>query len=102
MELNDNNVVEVLSELLPYIEADGGWLEYVETDYMAEGAFVKVRLGGACSTCAMSAMTLKQGIEKKLRKLSERPWMNGLLIVSTLRKIGVKELIIVLNQIVKV
>ena len=30
MELNDNNVVEVLSELLPYIEADGGWLEYVE------------------------------------------------------------------------
>ena len=66
MELNDNNVVEVLSELLPYIEADGGWLEYVETDYMAEGAFVKVRLGGACSTCAMSAMTLKQGIESKL------------------------------------
>ena len=34
MELNDNNVVEVLSELLPYIEADGGWLEYVETDYI--------------------------------------------------------------------
>ena len=66
MELNDNNVVEVLSELLPYIQADGGWLEYVETDYMAEGAFVKVRLGGACSTCAMSAMTLKQGIEKKV------------------------------------
>ena len=66
MELNDTNVIEVLSELLPYIEADGGWLEYVETDYMPEGAFVKVRLGGACSTCAMSAMTLKQGIESKL------------------------------------
>ena len=27
---------------------------------------VKVRLGGACSTCAMSTMTLKQGIERKL------------------------------------
>ena len=62
MELNDNNVIEVLSELLPYIEADGGWLEYVET----EEGYVKVRLGGACSTCAMSAMTLKQGIESKL------------------------------------
>ena len=62
MELNDNNVVEVLSELLPYIEADGGWLEYVET----EEGYVKVRLGGACSTCAMSSMTLKQGIESKL------------------------------------
>ena len=66
MELNDSNVIEVLNELLPYIEADGGWLEYVETDYLDEGAFVKVRLGGACSTCAMSSMTIKQGIEKKL------------------------------------
>ena len=59
MELNDNNVVEVLNEILPYIEADGGWLEYVET----EEGYVKVRLGGACSTCAMSSMTIKQGIE---------------------------------------
>ena len=66
MDLNDNNVIEVLSEMLPYIEADGGWLEYVETDYLPEGAYVKVRLGGACSTCAMSAITLKQGIESKL------------------------------------
>ena len=66
MELNDSNVIEVLNELLPYIEADGGWLEYVETDYMAEGAFVKVRLGGACSSCAMSSITLKQGIERRL------------------------------------
>ena len=66
MELNDSNVIEVLEELLPYIEADGGWLEFVEIDYMPEGAFVKVRLGGACSTCAMSSITLKQGIERRL------------------------------------
>ena len=79
IELNDTNVIEVLSELLPYIEADGGWLEYVETDYMAEGAFVKVRLGGACSTCAMSAMTLKQGIEKKL--MMEIPEVAGVIQV---------------------
>ena len=66
MELTDGNVINVLSELLPYIEADGGWLEFVEIDYMEEGAFVKVRLGGACSTCAMSSITLKQGIERRL------------------------------------
>ncbi len=66
MELTDGNVINILSELLPYIEADGGWLEFVEIDYMPEGAFVKVRLGGACSTCAMSSITLKQGIEKRL------------------------------------
>ena len=66
MELTDGNVINVLSELLPYIEADGGWLEFVEIDYMPEGAFVNVRLGGACSTCAMSSITLKLGIERRL------------------------------------
>ena len=66
MELPDGNVINVLTELLPYIEADGGWLEFVEIDYMEEGAFVKVRLGGACSSCAMSSVTLKQGIEARL------------------------------------
>ena len=64
MELNDANIIEVLTEMLPYIEADGGWLEFVEIEH--ETNFVKVRLGGACSTCAMSAITLKQGIESKL------------------------------------
>ena len=62
MELNDSNVIEVLTEIQPYIEADGGFLEYGEH----EEGYVKVRLGGACSTCAMSTMTLKQGIERKL------------------------------------
>ena len=66
MELTDGNVINVLTELLPYIEADGGWLEFVEIDYIEEAAFVKVRLGGPCSTCAMSQITLKQGIEGKL------------------------------------
>ena len=79
MELNDANVIEVLNELLPYIEADGGWLEYVETDNLDEGAFVKVRLGGACSTCSMSSMTIKQGIEKKL--MMEIPDVAGVIQV---------------------
>ena len=64
MELTEENVIKVLEELMPYIEADGGWLEFVEIEH--ETNFVKVRLGGACSSCAMSSITLKQGIEKKL------------------------------------
>ena len=77
MELTESNVIEVLSELAPYIEADGGFLEFVEIEY--ETNFVKVRLGGACSTCAMSAMTLKQGIESKL--LNDIPDCNGVIQV---------------------
>lgn len=79
MDLNDKNVIEVLNELLPYIEADGGFLEYVETDYTTDGAFVKVRLSGACSTCAMSSVTLKQGIERKL--MMEIPDVKGVIQV---------------------
>jgi len=64
MELNDKNVVEVLSEIAPYIEADGGWIEYVEH----EAGYVKVRLGGACASCAMSSQTLRMGVERKLKE----------------------------------
>ena len=64
MELTEENVMKVLEDLIPYIEADGGWLEFVEIE--EETGYVKVRLGGACESCAMSTMTLKQGIEKKL------------------------------------
>ena len=62
MELTEENVIKVLEERVPYIEADGGFLQLVEI----EEGYVKVRLGGACETCAMSTMTLKQGIERKL------------------------------------
>ena len=77
MELTEENVMKVLEDLIPYIEADGGWLEFVEIE--EETTFVKVRLGGACSTCAMSAMTLKQGIEKKV--MSEIPDCYGVIQV---------------------
>ena len=77
MELTEENVMKVLEALIPYIEADGGWLEFVEIE--EETNFVKVRLGGACSTCAMSAMTLKQGIEKKV--MSEIPDCYGVIQV---------------------
>ena len=64
MELTASNVIKSLSEIAPYIEADGGFVEFVEIE--EETKFVKVRLGGACTSCAMSAMTLKQGIENKI------------------------------------
>ena len=74
-EVNDS-----LDELRPYVEADGGYLEFVELDddldedirmYYGvregeEAAIAKVRLSGACETCVMSAQTLKMGIERHL------------------------------------
>ena len=67
-KLTPVNVNAALDVMRPYIEADGGYLEFVELDYIDEGAVVKVRLLGACSTCAMSSQTLKMGIERQLQQ----------------------------------
>jgi Fe-S cluster biogenesis protein NfuA len=67
MDLNDLNVNNVLDEIRPYIEADGGYLEYVAIDYLKEGPIVMVRMLGACAGCAMSAQTMTMGIEKLIK-----------------------------------
>lgn len=54
-----------LSELRPFLEADGGDMEIVE---ITEDYIVKVRLLGACSDCSMSHMTMKAGLEEALKK----------------------------------
>ena len=56
-------VAEVLEEIRPAIQMDGGDVELVDVD--AAGA-VTVRLLGACTGCSMSQLTLKQGIENLL------------------------------------
>ena len=68
MELNDLNVNAVLDEIRPYVEADGGQLEYVAIDYLKEGPIVMVRMLGACAGCAMSAQTMTMGIEKLVKE----------------------------------
>jgi Fe-S cluster biogenesis protein NfuA len=63
LELNRENIETVLDELRPYLMADGGNVELVEV----EGPVVRVRLQGACGSCPSSTMTLKMGIERKLK-----------------------------------
>lgn len=65
MELTIDNVETVLDELRPYLMADGGNVEVVELD----GPIVKLRLQGACGSCPSSTMTLRMGIERKLREM---------------------------------
>ena len=68
MELNDSNVNEVLDEIRPYVEMDGGYLEFVAIDYLKEGPIVMVRMLGAWAGGAMRAQTLTMGIEKLVRE----------------------------------
>ena len=58
-------VEKALNDVRPSLQADGGDVELVDV----ENNIVKVRLKGACAGCPMSQMTLKQGIERYLKKL---------------------------------
>ncbi len=65
LALTNDNVEQVLDELRPYLMSDGGNVELVEID----GPVVKLRLQGACGSCPSSTMTLRMGIERRLREL---------------------------------
>jgi Fe-S cluster biogenesis protein NfuA len=57
-------VAVVMDQLRPFLEADGGNMELIE---ISDDFVVKVRLIGACSSCSMSPMTLKAGLEENLK-----------------------------------
>ena len=62
----EEKVKGVLLELRPFLEADGGDIEFVE---ITEDGILKVKLLGACSDCSMSLMTLKSGVEEAVKKI---------------------------------
>ena len=53
-------VKNVIEQIRPYLQADGGDVEYVN---MTEDNVVNIRLLGMCGNCPHSRMTLKNGIE---------------------------------------
>ncbi len=59
-------VVQSLEKVRPALQAEGGDVELVEVDETT--GVVRVRLTGACGSCPMASMTLKQGIERVLKQ----------------------------------
>lgn len=58
-------VEEVLETIRPLLQADGGDVELVD---ILEDGTVNVRLKGACGGCPMSRVTLKRGIETRVKE----------------------------------
>lgn len=64
-EATKQKVLNVIEQIRPYLQNDGGDIEFVElTDDMR----VNVRLTGACGSCPYSTMTLKNGVEAAVIK----------------------------------
>lgn len=58
-------VESAIDEIRPFLVADGGDIELVE---ITSEKIARVKLLGACSSCSMSPMTLKAGVEESIRK----------------------------------
>jgi len=58
-------ILEVLDSIRPAIQADGGDVELL--DFREEEGVVEVRLLGACESCPISNLTLREGIERRLK-----------------------------------
>lgn len=56
-------VEKVIEEIRPFLQADGGNIELIDI----QDGIVKVKLMGACGSCPMSQLTLKRGVEARLK-----------------------------------
>ena len=59
-----DNVEMILDELRPYLMSDGGNVRVTGI----EGPVVRLQLEGACGDCPSSTMTMKMGLERRLKE----------------------------------
>lgn len=63
----EERIKQVIDQKIrPYLEADGGGIEFVE--FVEAEGLVKVRLQGACACCPGAQMTLSMGVEAALKE----------------------------------
>ena len=64
-ELLEKRVKNILEQVRPYLQQDGGDVNFVE---LTDDMVVMVELTGACGSCPYSTMTLKNGFESVMKK----------------------------------
>lgn len=62
MKDTEKKIIEVLDKIKPFLQSDGGDLEFVK--FVNGNVYIK--LFGACSHCSMIDYTIKDGIEATL------------------------------------
>ena len=62
----NQDVCNVIDDIRPALQADGGDIELVKADEAT--GLVSVRLQGACRGCPGAAMTLRMGVERLLKE----------------------------------
>ena len=57
-------IESVLESIRPALRSDGGDVEFIDFD--EDDGIVQLRLMGACGTCPVSTLTLKQGSVRRI------------------------------------
>jgi len=57
-------VEKAIEGIRPFLQADGGDIELIDVQ---DDGVVKVKLVGACGSCPMSQLTLRRGVEARLK-----------------------------------
>lgn len=65
MAVDETLLKEVLEQIRPNLQADGGDLSYMG---VTEDGVVQLELHGACAGCPMSQLTLSMGVERILKE----------------------------------
>ncbi|MDC0580028.1 NifU family protein [Bacteroidia bacterium] len=65
MVSTESKIEEALNSIRPFLQQDGGDVEFISY----QNKVVSLRLLGACSTCNISHLTMKAGIEESIKKL---------------------------------
>jgi Fe-S cluster biogenesis protein NfuA len=61
--VSSDQIEQSLERIRPYLRIDGGDVQLVR---LTQEGIVEVRLLGSCTSCPMSIMTLRAGIERAL------------------------------------
>ena len=69
-------ILEVLDSIRPFLNADGGDIEFVKY----EDGIVYIKMLGACANCQMLDLTLKEGIEAAI--MSEVEGVRGVINIA--------------------
>ena len=62
---SESKIEQALESMRPFLKKDGGDVQLVSY----ENNVVKLRLLGACSTCDISHLTMKAGLEESIKKM---------------------------------
>ncbi len=63
--VDETEVGRVIDDLRGSLQAHGGDIKLIEVE---EDGTVKVELQGACKGCPMATITIRQGVEARLKK----------------------------------